>query len=271
MKHELHRKGRYFAMKLAMVQMRMSDKVEENLARTLDYMEQAARAGADLVFFPEVQLSPFFPQYEKRDASPWLMAPEGPELTAIRAACRRLGIYASPNVYLALDGKRYDASLIINSQGQLLGISKMVHIAQAKYFYEQDYYSPSDDGFKVYDTPFGKIGIVICFDRHLPDGIRSCAMQGAELVLIPTANIEGEPLELFEWEVRVQSFQSTVYAAMCNRVGPEGSLTFAGQSLLAGPDGSLLHKADHREQLVLLDVPLETVARERVARPWLIL
>ena len=69
-----------------MVQMRMSDKVEENLARTLDYMEQAARAGADLVFFPEVQLSPFFPQYEKRDASPWLMSPEGPELTAIRAA-----------------------------------------------------------------------------------------------------------------------------------------------------------------------------------------
>ena len=122
-------------MKLAMAQMRMSDKVEENLAKTLDYMERAAQAGAELVFFPEVQLSPFFPQYEKRDASPWLMSPEGPELTAIRAACRRLGIYASPNVYLVLDGKRYDASLMIDSQGQLLGISKMVHIAQAKYFY----------------------------------------------------------------------------------------------------------------------------------------
>ena len=76
-------------------------------------------------------------------------------------------------------------------------------------------------------------------------------------------------MELFEWEVRVQAFQSTTYVAMCNRVGPEGGLIFAGQSLLAGPDGNLLYKADHQEQMVLLDVPLETAARERAARPWL--
>ena len=87
--------------------------------------------------------------------------------------------------------------------------------------------------------------------------------------MIPTANIEGEPLELFEWEVRVQSFQNTVFTAMCNRVGPEGELVFAGQSLVAGPDGSLLFKADGAEGLLLVDVPLEEAARERVARPWL--
>ena len=148
------------------------------------------------------------------------MSADGPEITAIRDACRKFRIYASPNVYLKQGEKRYDASLMIGSGGEILGVSKMVHIAQAKFFYEQDYYTPSDDGFKVYDTPFGKIGIVICFDRHLPDGIRSCAKQGAELVIIPTANILGEPLELFAWEVRVQSFQNTVFTAMCNRVGP---------------------------------------------------
>lgn len=258
-------------MKLAMAQMQMEDSIDRNLAKTIRCMEQATEAGADLIFFPEVQLTPFFPQYEKRDADPWAMALDGKEVTAMRDACRRLGLYASPNIYLKQGAYRFDASLMLDPDGGIMGISKMVHIAQAKYFYEQDYYSPSNDGFKVYDTPFGKIGIVICFDRHLPDGIRSCAMQGAELVLIPTANIEGEPLELFEWEVRVQSFQNTVYTAMCNRVGPEGDLTFAGQSLLAGPDGSLLHKADHRERLVVLDVPLEMAARERVSRPWLTL
>ena len=155
--------------------------------------------------------------------------------------------------------------------GELLGISKMVHIAQAKFFYEQDYYTPSDDGFKVYDTPFGKIGVVICFDRHLPDGIRSCAKQGAELVIIPTANILGEPLELFEWEVRVQSFQNTVFTAMCNRVGPEGELAFAGQSLLAAPDGGLQFKAGGEDELYLLDVPLEEARQTRISRPWLTL
>lgn len=258
-------------MRLAMVQMRMSDSTEENLAKTLRFMERAGEAGADLIFFPEVQLSPFFPQYEKQDAEPWAMSLDGSEITAIRNACRKFHIYASPNVYLKQGDRRYDASLMIDAAGEIVGISKMVHIAQAKYFYEQDYYTPSDDGFKVYETPFGKIGIVICFDRHLPDGIRSCARQGAELVIIPTANIEGEPLELFEWEVRVQAFQNTVFTAMCNRVGPEGELTFAGQSLLAAPDGSLRFKTGGEEELLLLDVPLAEAGQARNSRPWLTL
>ena len=147
----------------------------------------------------------------------------------------------------------------------------MVHIAQAEHFYEQDYYTPSDDGFRVYDTPFGTIGIVICFDRHLPDGIRSCAAQGAELVLIPTANIAGEPLELFQWEVRVQAFQNTVFAAMCNRVGPEGEVTFVGQSLVAGPDGSLRLLAGESEELLVTEIPLEEARQARRNRPWLTL
>jgi predicted amidohydrolase len=256
-------------MKLAMAQMSMSVGIESNLNKTLVMMERAKESGAELIFFPEVQLSPFFPQYEKRDASPWLLREDAPELAAIREQCRALKLYASPNVYLEQRGNRYDASLIIDSGGQVLGVSKMVHIAQAQYFYEQDYYTPSDEGFRVYDTPFGKIGIVICFDRHLPDGVHSCAQQGAQLVLIPTANIVGEPMELFQWEVRVQAFQNTVFIAMCNRVGQEGEVTFAGQSLLAAPNGDLLHLADDGEKLVVLDVPLEQAAQEREKRPWL--
>jgi predicted amidohydrolase len=252
-----------------MAQTRMTASIEENLQKTLYFMERAKKAQADLIFFPEVQLSPFFPQYENRDASSWLLTMDSPEIRTIRAKCRELDLYASPNVYLEQEGKRYDASLMIDGHGQVLGVSEMVHIAQARYFYEQDYYTPSEEGFRVYDTPFGKIGIVICFDRHLPDGIRSCAQQGAELVLIPTANIEGEPLELFQWEVRVQSFQNTVFAAMCNRVGPEGELTFAGQSLLTAPNGDLLHLAGCTEELLVLDVPLEQAAQERAKRPWL--
>lgn len=256
-------------MKLAMAQTRMSASVQENLDKTLLYIQRAGEGGADLIFFPEVQLSPFFPQYEKRDAAPWIMDLNGPEVSAIRDACRKAGVYASPNLYLRRRDHRYDASLMIGGAGELLGISKMVHITQAKCFYEQDYYTPSGDGFQVFNTPFGKIGVVICFDRHLPDGIRSCAQQGASLILIPTANAEGEPLELFEWEVRVQAFQNTVFVAMCNRVGTEDAMTFAGQSLLAAPNGDLLYKAGDQEELLFVDVPLIQADRERAARPWL--
>ena len=66
----------------------------------------------------------------------------------------------------------------------------MVHIAQAKQFYEQDYYTPSDTGFKVFDTPFGKVGIVICYDRHLPESIRTCTLKGADLIIVPTAKLQ---------------------------------------------------------------------------------
>lgn len=129
-------------MKLAMAQMRMCPSVRENLSKTIQWIEQAGVAGADLIFFPEIQLSPFFPQYEKRDAASWLVTLGGPEITAIRDACRRFRVYASPNVYLAHNGRRYDASLMIGWDGEILGISKMVHITQARNFYEQDYYSP---------------------------------------------------------------------------------------------------------------------------------
>lgn len=129
-------------MRLAMLQTAMSDSIQENLDKTLRAIRRAGENGADLIFFPEIQLSPFFPQYEKRDAGPWVMAPDGPELTAIRNACREAHIWASPNLYLELDGRRYDASLMIGADGEVSGISKMVHISQSRYFYEQDYYTP---------------------------------------------------------------------------------------------------------------------------------
>ena len=125
------------------------------------------------------------------------------------------------------------------------------------------------DGFCVYDTPFGKIGIVICFDRHIPTGIRACAKRGAELILIPTANLLSEPMELFEWEIRVQAFQNLSYIAMCNRVGREDRLVFSGESLVASPDGRIVYKADEKEQLCLIDIPLWKVNNEREKRNWL--
>lgn len=222
-----------------------------------------------MIFFPEVQLSPFFALHEKQDATPWLLRPDGAEVHALCDTCRRLKLFASPNVYLELDGKPYDASLFIDDNGEIQGISKMVHIYQAENFYERDYYTPAPDGFKVYDTPFGKIGIVICFDRHIPTSIRACAQQGAELILIPTANLTCEPLELFEWEFRVQAFQNVSYVAMCNRVGPEEALTFAGQSLAAAPDGSLLYRAADSAGLYCTEIPLEQVKAARSARSWL--
>ena len=129
-----------------------------------------------------------------------------------RDDCRLM--FLSPNMFIEEDGKRSDCSLWITPDGQIEGSASMVHIYQGEKFCEKDYYSPSEDGFKVFDTPFGKVGIVICFDRHIPESIRTCSLMGADLVIIPTANTKKEPLEMFEWEIRVQAMQNSVFIAM---------------------------------------------------------
>ena len=256
-------------MRIAMAQMKMDNSTEHNLNKTIAFMRGAMRKGADLIIFPELQLSPFFPKYSNQNASSFLMTLQSHEIKTICETCRKMSIYASPNVYLEIDGKRYDASLLIDKNGEIIGISKMVHIAQAKNFYEQDYYSPSDDGFKVFNTPFGKVGIVICFDRHIPLSIYSCAKQGAQLILIPTANLTSENIELYEWEIRVQAYQSTSYIAMCNRTGIEDKLRFSGQSVIVSPEGEMMYKATENEQLIVADIPLEKTCEIRKNRPWL--
>ena len=190
-------------------------------------------------------------------------------IQGIMETCRELGIWASPNLYVEQNGCYYDMSLMIDDRGDLQGISKMVHVFQAEQFYERDYYIPSEEGFQVYDTPFGKVGVVICFDRHLPESIRTCAIRGAELIIIPTANVASEPLDMFEWEIRVQAFQNNVFIAMCNRTGKEGSMDFAGPSLIVDCDGNVLFKADGREQLIIQELDLTQVSESRKKRPYL--
>ena len=200
-------------MKLALCQIAMSDNENENLERQLSALRQAALHGADLIVYPELQLHRFFPQYEGRDVSDKLLTADHPIIRQFQDACRENRIMAAPNFYLREPSGCFDATLLIGGDGALLGCQKMVHIAQAAQFYEQDYYTPSDDGFLVFDTPHGKIGIVVCFDRHYPESIRTEALMGADLILIPTANTESEPMEMFDWEVKVQAFQSSVAAA----------------------------------------------------------
>jgi len=88
---------------------------------------------------------------------------------------------------------------------------------------------------------------VVCFDRHYPESIRTEALRGAELIIIPTANTKSEPSELFQWEIRVQAFQNYVNIAMCNRVGTEDQMEFSGESVVVDYNGNVITCADDRE------------------------
>lgn len=255
-------------MRIALVQMSGSEDMNANLEKSLLSIKTAAVNGAELVLFPEVQLTEFFPQYPKRDAKKYEIGMESDVIAAFCDACRANDIMAVPNVYLTENGKAYDASILIGRDGSVIGVQKMVHIAQADKFFEQDYYTPSDDGFKVFDTEFGKIGVVVCFDRHYPESIRTEVLMGADIILIPTVNTKAEPSEMFEWEIRVQAFQNSVIIAMCNRVGEEGEMVFSGESLVVGADGDIIAKAGESEGILYADIDISRSAELRNSRPY---
>ena len=255
-------------MKIALCQMENKGSVQENLESSLRVIREAALQKADLILFPEVQLTEFFPQYSGQDVSGYRIGRDSEIVKMFCDAAREHQIMVVPNLYLEEHGKAYDASLLIRKDGTIAGVQKMVHVAQADKFFEQDYYTPSDDGFQVFDTSFGKIGIVVCFDRHYPESIRTEALMGADLILIPTVNTKSEPSEMFEWELRVQAFQNSVMVAMCNRVGREGEMDFSGESIVVDANGNVAAKAGDQEQILYADIDLSESGKIRSSRPY---
>lgn len=254
-------------MRLALAQMSMSMDMERNYRKSLQFLDLADEHKADLIFFPQLQFTPFFPQYGKRDVGGVLNhIPDefAQELTNAKIygmveRARRFGIYVCPNLYIKEMGSYYNASLWIEPDGTVENGARMVHVSNTHDMHEADYFRPSGNGFFVYDTPFGKVGIVIGADRHLPESITSCSNQGASLIIIAGANVETEPMEMYEWELRVAAFQNKVFIAMANRIGTEGAFVFSGQSIVVNPQGKVVVKADDTQQFIICNIELSEV------------
>ncbi|GJL98129.1 MAG: carbon-nitrogen hydrolase [Hyphobacterium sp.] len=247
----------------------MSPDIGVNLDTARRMLVEAFDSGVKLAVFPEVQLSPFFPVRRGNDASAYAMTRDHPALAAISEMAKTNGIVVVANIYFEDDdGTRFDASPVFDADGALLGISKMVHIAQFENFWEKDYYA-SGSGFDVYDTAAGRLGIVICYDRHFPESYRACALQGAEIIATPTCNLAGEPLDLFAAEMRTLAFQNSVYSILANRCGTEGETVYGGHSVITGPDGALLAEAGDTETILSAEYDLKHRAKVAQAYGWL--
>lgn len=256
-------------MKIALFQMQMSDDVAKNYQKSIAAIKDAARDGADIILFPELQFCKFFPQFPGLEVKHLALEITDEKIRNIQKICRELKIAALPNFYLKENEKYFDASAMISADGEILGLSKMVHIASAKQFYEQDYYAPSDSGFITYQTKKAKVGVVICFDRHYPESIRKCAIDGAEIILIPTANTKAENMELFAWEMRVAAYKNNVFIVMCNRCGKEDEMDFAGESIICNPDGDLIYKACDQEKLIVENINISDAKNSREKRNYI--
>ncbi|MEE8808428.1 MAG: carbon-nitrogen hydrolase family protein [Lactimicrobium sp.] len=253
-------------MKLAMAQISMRNNMNENYKKTQEYIEKAV--GSDVLFFPQLQLTPYFPQLSGLDASRALSRMSDARLKGMAYQAQKNHMYISPNVYLEQDGRMYDASLWFDKEGVTGETAKMVHVMNTAGSYDKDYFQPGA-GFVVHETPAGKIGIVIGADRHFPESMRCCALLGARLVLVPAAISKEEDPAMTAAEMRVAAMENGFFVAVCNRTGKEGRKDFAGRSMVIDPSGNVLKEADDTEQLMQVDLDLSIVEDVRKGKPYL--
>jgi beta-ureidopropionase len=240
-------------VKIALVQQHATTNPEENRRRGQQAFLEAARAGARLVAFPELAFTPFFPQ--RPADSVRLSAAEpipGPTTELFARLARETGVVAVLNLFERAGERTYDSSPVVDADGRLLGLTRMLHIMEGPGFHERGYYAPGDREDFVFSTAVGRIGVAICYDRHFPEYMRGLRLLGAELVVIPQAGSVGEwPEGLFEAEVRAAAFQNGYHAALVNRVGKEEVLEFAGESFVVGPDGAVIARAPRGADTIL--------------------
>jgi len=251
-------------VKIALIQQHASKDKAANVARGLAALEAAAQNGSTVACYAELAFEWFHPQRPASgDVRALAESLDGPVVRAFRQKARELEMVVVLNLFERDGDRTFDSSPVIDADGSLLGVTRMVHITEYACFHEQGYYVPGDKGAPVYRTRAGHIGVAICYDRHFPEYMRALAVDSADLVVVPQAGAVGEwPEGLYEAEMRVAAFQNGYYVALCNRVGREDQLNFAGESFVCAPDGSVIARAAcGTDEILYADVDLASTAR----------
>ena len=229
-------------MRIALIQQTASEDNESNIVKGLKNIDKAAEMGAELAVFAELAFTRFYPQYPANKNLSELAEPvPGPTTKRFMDKAKEHNMVIVINLFEIEKGHTYDSSPVIDSDGSLLGTTRMVHIADYECFYEKSYYEEGNHGAQVYNTAVGKVGVAICYDRHYPEFMRALGVKGAEVVVIPQAGTIGEwPDGLYEAELQVASFHNGYFCALANRVGKEDQMEFAGESVITNPEGRII-------------------------------
>lgn len=261
---------------------------QENLEKVLARIEEAAGQGAQIISTQELFRSPYFCQTETHANFDLAEPIPGPSTEALSKLAAARGIVIVGSLFeRRAPGLYHNTAVVLDADGKLLGKYRKMHIPDDPLFYEKFYFTPGDLGFRAFDTRYGKIGVLICWDQWYPEGARLTALAGAQILFYPTA-IGWQPPEKAEygerqhssWETiqRAHAIANGVYVAVANRVGheltPDGhpgeGIEFWGQSFIADPSGQLIAKAGiAEEQILMAEVDFGKLDIQRTHWPFL--
>jgi N-carbamoylputrescine amidase len=269
-------------LKVGVIQMACSADSEENLQRAVGKVEEAAKGGAQIVCLPELFRSHYFCQQE--DAAIFDLAESipGPSTEALSRVAKTQGVTILVSVFERRTAGVYHNSLaVLSERGEIAGLYRKMHIPDDPAYYEKFYFTPGDLGFQAIKTTHATVGPLICWDQWYPEAARITALQGAEILLYPTA-IGWHPKEKSEegqaqreaWMTiqRSHAIANGVFVVAVNRVGHEApaggdGLEFWGSSFVCDPFGVVLAQASiDQEEILVVDIDLKRI--EEVRRNW---
>ena len=254
-------------VKLAVIQMACSDDLAANLAKAEHMVREAAAGGANIVLLPELFESLYFPQLEREDLFALAHPVEGhPFLGRFGALAGELGVVLPVSFFEKANQTYFNSLMMFGADGARLGVYRKSHIPDGPGYEEKYYFNAGDTGFRAWRTRFGTIGVAICWDQWFPEAARAMALQGADVLLYPTA-IGSEPQEAVGLETPLETkamwqramvghaVSNSCFVAAANRVGTErtevGEATFYGGSFVSDYMGEMLTEADEASETVV--------------------
>lgn len=266
-------------VKVGLIQMACSEDVEENTAKLEKHIRSAAAKGAQIICTQELFRSPYFCKREDPALFDLAEPIPGPSTSRLQVLAKELNVVIVGSLFeRRAAGLYHNTAVIIDAGGELLGIYRKMHIPDDPLYYEKYYFTPGDLGFKAWDTKYGRIGVLVCWDQWYPEGARLTAMQGADILFYPTAigwheheKEEFGTAQYDAWQTiqRSHSIANGVYVCSVNRIGKEESVEFFGGSFVSDPFGRLLHKASHdQEEIIVQELDLSKVEETRQHWPF---
>ena len=264
-------------IKIGFLQQHNTSDTKDNLLRLCEGISDLAKRGAQLIVMQELHNSLYFCQEENVDNFDLAEPIPGPSTSLFGELARQFSVVIVTSLFeKRAPGLYHNTAVVIDSDGTIAGKYRKMHIPDDPAYYEKFYFTPGDLGFQPIDTSVGRLGVLVCWDQWYPEAARLMALQGAELLIYPTA-IGYDPHDTSDEQERQREAWTTVMrghavanglpVVAVNRVGEEAANTFWGSSFVAGPQGEFLYRANTTDEVaVVVDVDLQR--SEQVRRWW---
>lgn len=265
-------------IQIALIQKACSENRDENIANTIASVKEAAKNGAQIVCLQELFNTLYFCRKTDRKYFEWAEDSEGPLIRKMQTiAAESKAVITVPFFEKDAPGLYYNSMIVVDADGSVAGKYRKMHIPDDPGFYEKYYFTPGDLGYKVFQTRYGKIGTLICWDQWFPEAARLTAMMGADILIYPTAigtlpdESETEKAEFLNaWQTiqKSHAIANGCFVAAINRVGTESGTRFWGRSFIAGPFGQVISEGGEDEEIIMASCDFSQIEEQRQIWPF---